>query len=144
MTMYTVPKNLVMSTCMNGLDVTKRRKKPSPKKKKSGSNDTSGIDEENYDSPVTDHRSPDVSLDVPDHFDSDSDAGSDTANEESNGQHQTRNRLLNFQKEHPLADSHGIRYVKDNASRIPNFVGKNIPRCDEGDRILLQHNVDSF
>ena len=81
------------------------------------------------------HDSPDVSLDIPNQFDTkagiDSDDESD-ANEDSNGEHQ--NRLLNFQKEHPLADSHGIRYMKDNASQIPNFVGKNLPRCDEGDR----------
>jgi hypothetical protein len=80
--------------------------------------------------------SPDVSLDVPDRFDIDSDAESDVNESSTRDQHrnQTRNMLLNFQKEHPLADSHGIRYVKDHASRIPNFVGKNLPRCDEGDR----------
>jgi hypothetical protein len=87
----------------------------------------------NSESPAT-GGSPDVSLDDPDHFDIDSDAECDTNEESSNTQHRGQNRLLNFQKEHPLADSHGIRYVKDNASRIPNFVGKNLPRCDEGDR----------
>jgi hypothetical protein len=121
----------------------KREKKP-PQKKRTSSSDNTGIMEhwyeENHDSLVTDE-SPDVSFDVPDHFDIDSDAAEGDVNEEStNGQHchgdqtPSRNRLLNFQKEHPLADSHGIRHVKNNASRIPNFVGRNLPRCDEGDR----------
>jgi hypothetical protein len=43
-------------------------------------------------------------------------------------------RSMSFKKEHPLSDSHVIRYVKDNLQRVPNFVGANLPRCDRGDR----------
>ena len=46
---------------------------------------------------------------------------------------QCSNGLLCFQVEHPLSDSHGIRYVAKNATCIPNFVGANLPRCDQGD-----------
>ena len=43
-------------------------------------------------------------------------------------------KSMSFKKEHPLSDSHVIRYVKDNLQRVPNFVGANLPRCDRGDR----------
>ena len=45
-----------------------------------------------------------------------------------------KTRSMSFKKEHPLSDSHVIRYVKDNLQRVPNFVGANLPRCDRGDR----------
>jgi hypothetical protein len=41
---------------------------------------------------------------------------------------------MRFQVEHPLSDSHGVRYIVNNATRIPNFVGANLLRCDQGDR----------
>lgn len=41
---------------------------------------------------------------------------------------------LRFESGHPLRDSHGIRYVKQNIRRVPNFLGANLPRCDQGDR----------
>ena len=44
------------------------------------------------------------------------------------------NNIMRFQLEHPLSDSHGIKYIVNNATRIPNFVGSNLPRCDQGDR----------
>ena len=102
----------------------------------SSSDDTGSMEHQhgkNHDSPASEtDGSPDVSLDVPDRFDIDSDVES-VANEESNGQleycsNHDQSRLLNFKKEHPLADSHGIRYIRDNASWIPNFIGKNLPR----------------
>jgi len=44
------------------------------------------------------------------------------------------NSLMRFQLEHPLSDSHGVRYFLNNSTRVPNFVGANLPRCDQGDR----------
>lgn len=44
-----------------------------------------------------------------------------------------KTRLLCFKAEHPLSDSHGIRYVKNNVRRVPNFLGANLPRCYQGD-----------
>ena len=41
-------------------------------------------------------------------------------------------KLLPFLSEHPLAGTHGVRYLKK--ARIPNFVGKTLPRHDQGDR----------
>ena len=45
-----------------------------------------------------------------------------------------KKKLLSFKAGHPLSDSHGIRYVKDNLRRVPVFLGANLPRCDQGDR----------
>ena len=45
-----------------------------------------------------------------------------------------KSNIMRFQVEHPLSDSHGVRYIVDNAARIPNFAGANLPRCDQGDR----------
>jgi hypothetical protein len=39
-----------------------------------------------------------------------------------------------FTKEHPLHETHAMHFVSDNILRIPNFVGANLPRCDQGDR----------
>ena len=44
------------------------------------------------------------------------------------------NALRRFKAEHPLSDSHGARYIKDNLRRVPTFLGANLPRCDQGDR----------
>ena len=117
------PKELGNINLYEWIRCYKREKKSKNQKNTSRGDDTSDMEHE---SPTT---SPDVSFDVPDHFDIDSDAESN-ANEESNSRHRDQNldRVLNFRKDHPLADSHGVRYVKDNASRIPNFVGKNLPR----------------
>ena len=41
---------------------------------------------------------------------------------------------LCFQAGHPLSDSHGIRFIENNTHHIPNFLGANLPRCDQGDR----------
>lgn len=43
-----------------------------------------------------------------------------------------KTKLLRFISEHPLAETHGVRYLK--TARIPNFVGKTLPRHDQGDR----------
>ena len=43
-------------------------------------------------------------------------------------------RLIRFRKGHPLHDSHGVKYISNNANRVPNFAGANLPRCDQGDR----------
>ncbi|KAF8800467.1 hypothetical protein BYT27DRAFT_7052046, partial [Phlegmacium glaucopus] len=42
--------------------------------------------------------------------------------------------LIKFKEEHPLHDSHGVKYISNNAKRVPNFAGANLPRCDQGDR----------
>ena len=43
-----------------------------------------------------------------------------------------KTKLLRFTSGHPLAETHGVRYLK--AARIPNFVGNTLPRHDQGDR----------
>ena len=43
-----------------------------------------------------------------------------------------KSNIMRFKVELPLSDSHGVRYIVDNATRIPNFVGANLPRCDQG------------
>ncbi len=48
-----------------------------------------------------------------------------------NAQH---SNLMCFKTEHPLSNSHGVRYIVNNTSRVPNFVGANLPRCDQGDQ----------
>ena len=39
-----------------------------------------------------------------------------------------------FMKEHPLHETHAMRFIPDNMLRIPSFVGANLPRRDQGDR----------
>ena len=43
-----------------------------------------------------------------------------------------KTNLLPFLSEHPLAGTHGVRYLK--TARIPNFIGNTLPRHDQGDR----------
>ncbi|KAF8220961.1 hypothetical protein L208DRAFT_1330857 [Tricholoma matsutake] len=42
--------------------------------------------------------------------------------------------ILKFTSEHPLVQSHGLRCISANHNIIPNFVGRTLPRCDQGDR----------
>ena len=42
--------------------------------------------------------------------------------------------LYRFTKEHPLHETHAMRFVPDNTLRIPSFVGASMPRRDQGDR----------
>jgi len=42
--------------------------------------------------------------------------------------------LLRFLPGHPLYESHGVRYIVRNDTCVPDFVGVNLPRCDQGDR----------
>ncbi|KAF8234664.1 hypothetical protein L208DRAFT_1547674 [Tricholoma matsutake] len=42
-----------------------------------------------------------------------------------------KTKLLSFLSEHPLAETHGVRYLK--TACIPNFIGSTIPRHDQGD-----------
>ena len=44
----------------------------------------------------------------------------------------TKTKLLQFISDHPLAETHGVRYLK--TARVPNFVGNTLPRHDQGDR----------
>ncbi|KAF8874503.1 hypothetical protein CPB84DRAFT_1690107, partial [Gymnopilus junonius] len=39
-----------------------------------------------------------------------------------------------FKHNHPLYESHIHRYIKNNTHRVPNFLGGNLPRRDQGDR----------
>ena len=43
-----------------------------------------------------------------------------------------KTKLLQFISGHPLAETHGVRYLK--TARIPNFVGNTLPQHDQGDR----------
>jgi hypothetical protein len=45
----------------------------------------------------------------------------------------TKNQY-HFTKEHPLHETHAMRFVPDNMLRVPNFIGASLPRCDRGDR----------
>ena len=44
------------------------------------------------------------------------------------------NAIMRFCSQHPLSGSHGVKYIVNNAARVPNFVGANLPRRDQGDR----------
>jgi hypothetical protein len=44
------------------------------------------------------------------------------------------NAIMSFYSKHPLSGSHGVKYIVNNAARVPNIVGANLPRCDKGDR----------
>jgi hypothetical protein len=50
-----------------------------------------------------------------------------------------KTKLLRFISGHPLAETHGVRYLK--SARIPNFVGNTLPRHDQGD---LFHDVSTL
>ena len=39
-----------------------------------------------------------------------------------------------FAEKHPLHDSHASHLIFDYEKRVPNFIGANLPRCDQGDR----------
>jgi hypothetical protein len=39
-----------------------------------------------------------------------------------------------FKKEHPLHETHGMRFIPGNILRIPSFAGASLPRSDQGDR----------
>ena len=42
--------------------------------------------------------------------------------------------FLPFQEQHPLYETHGLRYCSETHLSVPNFVGASIPRRDLGDR----------
>lgn len=67
------------------------------------------------------------------------DEDSDVVSEYCEEQHKKKvtrrlNAIMRFCSEHPLSGSHGVRHVVNNAARVPNFVGANLPRRDQGDR----------
>ena len=41
-------------------------------------------------------------------------------------------KVFSFMKDHPLHDSHAS-YLVSNYKRLPNFIGANLPGCDQGD-----------
>ena len=41
---------------------------------------------------------------------------------------------FHFTEKHPLHDSHALHLISNYEKRIPNFIGANLPRCDQGDR----------
>jgi len=42
--------------------------------------------------------------------------------------------MFRFTNEHPLHATHALQRLPVDHKRIPNFVGANLPRCDQGDR----------
>jgi hypothetical protein len=42
--------------------------------------------------------------------------------------------ISKFTSEHPLVQSHGLRCISADQALIPNFVGRTLPHCDQGDR----------
>ena len=44
----------------------------------------------------------------------------------------SKSKFYFFTRNHPLVDTHGVRM--SSRVRIPNFIGENLPRCDQGDR----------
>jgi hypothetical protein len=70
---------------------------------------------------------------VPKECESSSASGEDTSRVNEDGVIETpKGKLLRFISGHPLAETHGVRYLK--TARIPNFVGNTLPRHDQGDR----------
>ena len=64
-------------------------------------------------------------------------AESYTENNGPTGSRCDKNKSKNhycFMKEHPLHETHAMRFVPDNMLHIPSFVGANLPRHDQGDR----------
>jgi hypothetical protein len=47
-------------------------------------------------------------------------------------QTKSKSKLYLFTRDHPLVDTHGVRWSK--RARIPNFIGESLPRSDQGDR----------
>ena len=77
----------------------------------------------------------DVSVTSEDRLDTNSEYGDD---------HDVKKRsnpIMHFQMEHPLSDSHGVRHLANNANCVPNFVGANLPRCDQDDREYYCHTM---
>ena len=46
----------------------------------------------------------------------------------------TKSNVFRFLPDHPLANSHGTRCRSVCKEKVPNFVGRTLPRCDQGDR----------
>lgn len=42
--------------------------------------------------------------------------------------------VFHFTSDHPLHDSHASHLISNYQKRVPNFIGANLPRCDQGDR----------
>ena len=42
--------------------------------------------------------------------------------------------IFHFTTKHPLHDSHASHLISNYEKRVPNFIGANLPRCDQGDR----------
>ena len=103
---------------------------PLPRKKNKTSNNE---DEADSDTLADDLQNTSLSsvhnLDVVDSDDGEYDDEPDKKNKT-----QCSKNVMRFQSEHPLSDSHGVRYIVKNSDRIPNFIGANLPRCDQGDR----------
>ena len=97
----------------------KREKIPNRKRKVQADDD----DEDNQDETA------DISQELQDGFD----ASFETYSNRENVINVTK-RVNRFKEGHPLCDSHGVRYISNNANCVPNFSGTNLPRCDKGDR----------
>ena len=42
--------------------------------------------------------------------------------------------IFHFTENHPLHDSHASHFISSYEKRVPNFIGANLPRYDQGDR----------
>jgi hypothetical protein len=55
-------------------------------------------------------------------------------NEDVDLSFKTPKNVFRFQKNHPLFQSHGMKFKPKHEKYVPNFIGANLPRCDQGDR----------
>ena len=63
-----------------------------------------------------------------------SDVSFDTMTEVDDISEKKTKKVFYFTKNHPLHDSHASYLVSNYKKRVPNFIGANLPRCDQGDR----------
>ena len=117
------PKELANINLYNWVRCYKRVKLPIEKKKVSNNEDEADSDSDS-------NNSHNISLSHEHILEVDSDSEySDIPDKKKYGC-----SVMRFRSDHPLSDSHGIKYIVHNSTRIPNFIGANLPRCDQGDR----------
>ena len=81
-------------------------------------------------------------LDLSIFIDRDSDVvSSDYCEEQHKHKKRCLNAIMHFCSQHPLLSSHGMRYITNNAAHVPNFVGANLPRCNQGDWEYYCHTM---
>jgi hypothetical protein len=73
-------------------------------------------------------------VDVDDILEESSDISFETITELDDISKAKSKNIFSFTKDHPLHDSHASYLVSNYEKRVPNFIGTNLPRCDQGDR----------